>query len=51
MADYKMGLDKLKKAGIKPEVGAELSVGFTDGTKVNAKITKVEKDAVIVTSE
>ena len=49
MAEYKIALEKLKKAGIEPKVGNELVLVLTGGKKVNVKITKVEKETVIAT--
>jgi len=51
MTEHKVALESLKKAGIKPEVGVQLSMTLNDGKKVAAKITKVEKDSVIVTTQ
>jgi len=51
MTEYKVDLDKLKKAGIEAKIGTALSMGLKDGTTVAAKITKVEKDVVVVTSK
>ena len=43
MSEYKIELEKLKKAGIEPEVGTEFSMRLKDGTIVTAKIIEVEK--------
>ena len=51
MANYKISLEKLKEAGIKPEIGVEFSINLKDGTVANVKITKVEKDVVIAATE
>jgi len=51
MAEHKIGLEQLKQAGINVEVGTEFSIGLKDGRKIAAKITKVEKDAVIATTK
>ena len=51
MAEFKIPLERLKKVGIKPEVGTALSIRLRDGKVATAEITKVEKDTVIAISK
>jgi sRNA-binding regulator protein Hfq len=50
MNTYKIALGKLKQAGIEAKEGVDLSIQLTDGKKVKAKITSIDKEYVIAST-
>lgn len=51
MTDYEVGVDILRKAKIRPQIGKVLVLKLDGGKEIDAKITKMEKDAVIATAQ
>lgn len=46
--EYKVPIKKLDQAGIEAKEGVKLTVSLNSGQTVEAKITKVAKDHVII---
>ncbi len=51
MKNYRVEIDMLRKARIRPQVGKVLVLKLDGGKEIDAKITKVEKDLIIATAK